>query len=342
MKFLVKIFLLLFLVSCSSHDIKASKYAKINDFNQYENNYLSEEKRAIKKSKFFSFFFKNIFFPPTKKKFNLMDVDEQIYNSDLSLLTWAGHSTFLLQFKNTNILIDPHFSLRASPLSYIGPKRYMPSVFDKNNLPRVDVVAISHNHYDHLDIKTLKIINEKFPQAKFLVPLGDKELLLKNNIQNVKEFDWWENHNINGVKFIFTPVQHWSKRTFFDLNKSLWGGWWVESNNFKFLHLGDTGYTKDFKDIKKKLGKPDLVAIPIGAYKPRDIMRYSHLNPDEALKTFIDLEAKKAVAMHWGTFILSQEAVDEPVNEIKSNLKNQGIEESNFLILKHGETINLN
>ena len=342
MKLLVKIFLLLFLVSCSSHDIKASKYAKINDFNQYENNYLSEEKRAIKKSKIFSFFLKNIFFPPREKKFNLMDVDNQIYNSDLSLLTWAGHSTFLLQFKNTNILIDPHFSLRASPLSYIGPKRYMPSVFNKNNLPRVDVVAISHNHYDHLDIKTLKIINKKFPEAKFLVPLGDKELLLKNNIQNVKEFDWWENHNINGVKFIFTPVQHWSKRTFFDLNKSLWGGWWVESNNFKFLHLGDTGYTEDFKDIKKKLGKPDLVAIPIGAYKPRDIMRYSHLNPDEALKTFIDLEAKKAVAMHWGTFILSQEAVDEPINEIKSNLKNQGIEESNFLILKHGETINLN
>ena len=115
-----------------------------------------------------------------------------------------------------------------------------------------------------------------------------------------------------------------------------------ESNNFKFLHLGDTGYTRDFIDIKKKIGKPDLVAIPIGAYKPRDIMKYSHLNPDEALKTFVDLEAKKAVAMHWGTFILGQEGVDEPINAIKSNLKNQDIEESNFLILKHGETIHLN
>jgi len=342
MKFLIKFSLLLILVSCSSREIKISKHAKINHFNQYENNYLSEEKRSIKNSKIFSFFFKNIFFPPKKKKFKLMEIDKKIYNNDSSLLTWAGHSTFLLQFKNTNILIDPHFSMRASPFSYIGPKRYMPSVFNKNNLPRVDIVAISHNHYDHLDIKTLKIISKRFPEAIFLVPLGDKKLLLKNNIQNVKEFDWWENHKINGIKFIFTPVQHWSKRNFSDLNKSLWGGWWVESNNFKFLHLGDTGYTRDFIDIKKKLGKPDIAAIPIGAYKPRDIMMYSHLNPDEALKTFVDLEAKKAVAMHWGTFILSQEAVDEPINAIKSNLKNQGISESKFLILKHGETIHLN
>ena len=342
MRFLIKIFLLLVLVSCSSRDIKISKFAKINDLKQYENNYLSYEKRSIKKSKFFSFIFKNIFNPPQKKKFESVEVDKKIYNNNLSLLTWAGHSTFLVQFKNMNILIDPHFSLRASPFSYIGPKRYMPSVFNKNNLPRVDVVAISHNHYDHLDIKTLKIINKKFPEAIFLVPLGDKKLLLENNIQNVKEFDWWENHKIKGMRFIFTPVQHWSKRTLSDRNKSLWGGWWIESNDFKFLHLGDTEYTKDFIDIKKKLGKPDVVAIPIGAYKPREIMKYSHLNPIEALKTFLDLEAKKAVAMHWGTFMLSQEAADEPVNEIKSNLGDYGIEESDFLILKHGETIHLN
>ena len=131
MKFFVKIFLLLFLVSCSSREIKISKHAKINDFNQYENNYLSEEKRSIKKSKIFSFFFKNIFFPPKKKDFKLMEIDKQIYNNDSSLLTWAGHSTFLLQFKNTNILIDPHFSMRASPLSFIGPKRICPQYLTK-------------------------------------------------------------------------------------------------------------------------------------------------------------------------------------------------------------------
>ncbi len=342
MKLLVKTFILFILLSCSSRDIKISEYAEINDLGQYENNYLSNEKRSVKKSKFFSFIFKNIFDPPKKKKFNLMQLDKQIYDNKFSLLTWAGHSTFLIQFKNTNILIDPHFSPRASPFSYIGPKRYTPSVFNNINIPKVDVVAISHNHYDHLDIKTLKIIKKKFPDVVFFVPLGDKELLLKNDIKNVKEFDWWENHKIKGMKFVFTPVQHWSKRTLSDKNKSLWGGWWIESNDFKFLHLGDTGYTEDFLDIKKKLGKADMVAIPIGAYKPRDIMRYSHLNPNEAVKTFLDLEAKRAVAMHWGTFLLSQEAVDEPVNELKSNLKNYGIDKAKFLILKHGETIRLN
>ncbi len=143
------------------------------------------------------------------------------------------------------------------------------------------------------------------------------------------------------MKFIFTPVQHWSKRTLSDRNKSLWGGWWIESNDFKFLHLGDTGYTKDFLDIKNTLGKADLVAIPIGAYKPRDIMKFSHLNPEEAVKTFIDLEARKAIAMHWGTFILSQESVDAPKKDLKMNLEKFGIELEDFFVLKHGETINL-
>ena len=271
-----------------------------------------------------------------------MNVSNEIYKKNESLLTWGGHSTFLFQKKNINVLIDPHFTLRASPFSYIGPKRYMPSVFNKNNLPRIDVVAISHNHYDHLDIKSLQIIYKKYPDAIFLVPLGDKKLLTKNGIKNVKDFDWWEGFQFKGIKFIFTPVQHWSKRTLSDKNKSLWGGWWIESNNFKFLHLGDTGYTKDFLDIKNKLGSPDLVAIPIGAYKPRTIMKFNHLNPEEAVKTFIDLRAKKAVAMHWGTFILSQEKVDAPIKKLEINLKKHGIDFEDFFVLKHGETVNLN
>ena len=341
MKLFIKIILPFIILSCSSRDIKISKYALINKEDQYENNYLSDEKKSIKKSKFFSFFFKNIFTPPEKKQFELIDLSKEIYKKEKSLLTWGGHSTFLFQNQNVNVLIDPHFTLRASPFSYIGPKRYTPSVFNKNNLPRIDVVAISHNHYDHLDIKSLKIIYEKYPDTIFLVPLGDEKLLIKNGIKNVKEFDWWEHHEINGMKFIFTPVQHWSKRTLSDRNKSLWGGWWIESNDFKFLHLGDTGYTKDFLDIKNTLGKADLVAIPIGAYKPRDIMKFSHLNPEEAVKTFIDLEARKAVAMHWGTFILSQESVDAPKKDLKMNLEKFGIELEDFFVLKHGETINL-
>ena len=188
----------------------------------------------------------------------------------------------------------------------------------------------------------MKLIYNKFPKAIFLVPLGDKKLLEQNGIKNVIELDWWETFRFEPFKLIFTPVQHWSKRTFFDKNKSLWGGWWIESEDYRFLHLGDTGYSKDFIDIKNKLGKVNMVAIPIGAYKPRYIMKNSHLDPKEALQTFVDIEAERAVAMHWGTFILSQEKVDDPVFEIKENLDNFGITNSQFLILKHGETIELN
>ena len=342
MKIFLKILIPLMLISCTSKSIRISEFAKINQQNEYMNNYITYSEKSRDKKKFLNFFFNSIFNPPKKLKFPLEKINKNIYKNDVSLLTWGGHSTFLIQKNNINILIDPHFSLRASPFSFIGPKRYMPSVFKRDNLPRIDVVAISHNHYDHLDIKSLKTIYEKFPETIFLVPLGDKELLINNGITKVKEFDWWEDYKINNLKFIFTPVKHWSKRTLFDKNKSLWGGWWIENDNFKFLHLGDTGYSKDFIDIKNKLGKPDLAAIPIGAYRPQNIMKSNHLNPEEAIKTFIDLEAKLAVAMHWGTFVLSQEPVNEPKETIISKLRDFGISKDKFIILKHGETLPLN
>ncbi len=309
----------------------------MNEKNRYVNNYIDETK--ISKVKFFKFFFANIFDPPNKKKFPETKISKIIYENEKHLLTWFGHSTFLYQNTNLNILIDPHLTSRASPFSYIGPKRYMPSLLDEDNLPQIDIVAVSHNHYDHLDIDSLKIINKKFPNVLFFVPLGDKELLTDNGIKNVREFDWWESIMVNETKISFTPVQHWSKRTLFDRNKSLWGGWWVEYLGKKFLHLGDTGYTKDFVDIKNRLGSPDIVAIPIGAYKPRYIMKNSHLNPEEAVKTFIDLDAKLAVAMHWGTFILSFEPVDEPPKKLKENLLKYGVDENRFRVLRHGESI---
>ena len=337
MKLIIKILIPIFLLSCSSRDIKVSKFAKIDERDEYENNYISNEKKSIDKIKFFEFFFDNIFNPPKKKKFVSVDIDNKIYKKNLSLLTWSGHSTFLFQKKNINIIIDPQFSKRASPLPFIGPKRYMPSTLNPENLPEIDFVAISHNHYDHLDIPSLKALQKKFPDVNYLVPLGDRKLLEKNGIKKVIEFDWWQSFKIDDVEFVFTPVQHWSKRTFSDRNKSLWGGWWINIDDYKFLHLGDTGYTTDFIDIKNKLGKPDLVAIPIGAYKPRNIMRLSHLNPEEAVKTFIDLEADKAVSMHWGTFILSQENVDDPVIDLKKEILKHKIDQKDFLIPKHGE-----
>ncbi len=334
------IFLFFFFSSCASQNTKTSEVAKMNEKNRYVNNYIDESR--IEKGKFFNFFFKSIFDPPKKKKFPIDKMNKTIFQNKKNILTWSGHSTFLYQNTNLNILIDPHLTSRASPFSYIGPKRYMPSLFNEKNLPKIDVVAVSHNHYDHLDIKSLRLINKKYPKTLFLVPLGDKELLISNGIKNVKEFDWWDSLTISETKFVFTPVQHWSKRNLFDRNKSLWGGWWIEHLEKKFLHLGDTGYTKDFIDIKNRLGSPDYVAIPIGAYEPRYIMKNSHLNPEEAVKTFIDLEAKLAVAMHWGTFILSSEPVDEPPKKLKENLLKYKVDENSFKVLKHGESIILN
>ena len=282
-----------------------------------------------------------MFNPPEKKKFESVKLSKEIYKGNAKLITWSGHSTFLYQNLNVNVLTDPHFTNRASPLSFLGPKRYMPSVFNQKNIPRIDIVVISHNHYDHLDIKTVKIIFKENPEVTFLVPLGLKYWFNKNGFKNVIEFDWWESFEFNETKFVFVPVQHWSKRTFFDRNKSLWGGWWIENKENTFLHLGDTGYSKDFIDIKNRLGSPDIAAIPIGAYAPRDIMKRSHLNPEEAVQCLIDLDAGLGLAMHWGTFILTHEPVDEPVKKLYEKLKEYGIKQNRFKVLKHGESVGL-
>jgi L-ascorbate metabolism protein UlaG (beta-lactamase superfamily) len=332
-----KIPLFFFLVSCLQDDFTLSKVAKINEENRYVNNYIDDY--SVERGKFFEFLWNNLFNKPEKKEFQSVLLSKEIYNKKSHILSWGGHSTILYQNTDLNILVDPVFSERVSPIFLLGPKRYMPSPFNIFNLPKVDIVAISHNHYDHLDLKTIKDLEEKFPDLLFLVPLGLKGWFLENGIENVREFDWWETMIVKKTKIEFVPVQHWSKRTLFDKNKSLWGGWWFEHNSKSFLHLGDTGYSKDFIDIRNKLGSPDIVAIPIGAFEPRYIMKNSHLNPEEAVQTFKDLGAKIAVAIHWGTFILSQEKVDEPIKRLKRSLIKNLIEEERFRILKHGESI---
>jgi len=332
-----KISLFLFLASCSQDNFRLSKVAKINEENRYVNNYIDDY--SVDRGKFFKFFWNNFFNKPEKKEFQSVLLSKEIYDNKSHTLTWGGHSTILYQNTDLNILVDPVFSKRVSPIFLLGPKRYTPSPFNISNLPRVDIVAISHNHYDHLDLKTIKDLEEKFPDLLFLVPLGLKGWFLENGIENVKEFDWWETIIVKKTRIEFVPVQHWSKRTLFDKNKSLWGGWWFDYDHKSFLHLGDTGYSKDFIDIKNKLGPPDVVAIPIGAFEPRYIMKNSHLNPEEAVQTYKDLDAKTAVAIHWGTFILSQEKVDEPIKRLKRSLIKNLIEEERFRILKHGESI---
>ena len=235
---------------------------------------------------------------------------------------WIGHSTFLLNNGDLTILTDPIFSERASPLKFAGPKRLIKPVIKIKDLPKVDVITISHNHYDHLDINSLRKIQKKFPNVKILVPKGDLKLLRNYNLNNGFEFLWWEEIAFNNTKFIFTPAQHWSARGLRDRNKSLWGGWFIKNEDKNIFHAGDTGYSDDFIEIRNRLGTVDFAMIPIGAYDPQWFMSYSHVNPEEALNIAKDLNAKKSIGMHWGTFILTDEPVLEP-RERLNKMSNQ-------------------
>jgi L-ascorbate metabolism protein UlaG (beta-lactamase superfamily) len=256
-------------------------------------------------------------------------------------MVWIGHATYLINKDNLTILTDPVFSKRASPVRFAGPKRLIPPAIPIDKLPPIDVVTVSHNHYDHLDIRSLKAIHETNPEAVFLVPKGDRRRLERRGIENVTEFLWWEEIEIKGSKFTFTPVQHWSARGIADRNKSLWGGWFMNLKTETIYHAGDTGYSKDFIETKNKLGSPSLSLIPVGAYAPRWFMKTNHVNPHEAIQIAIDLESKKNFGMHWGTFQLTDEEVLEPPKLLKESLRNRDLPNNFFNILKPGQIVEL-
>lgn len=258
-------------------------------------------------------------------------------------LTWIGHATFLLQIAGVNVLTDPHLSQRASPLSFLGPRRWMPPALDFQTLPHIDIVVVSHNHYDYLDTETVRRLNQQAGgPPKFFVPSGLKAWFAAKGIRQVLELDWWEVTEHLSLTMTFTPSQHWSARTAWDRNRSLWGGWRLDLHHaprdFSFFFAGDTGYSKDFQEIRARLGAVQLAALPIGAYDPRWFMAASHVNPEEAVQIHLDLEAKQSVAMHWGTFVLTDEPLDEPPQRLRQALRARGIAEEEFVVMKHGET----
>ena len=260
-------------------------------------------------------------------------------SEDDNYAVWIGHSTFLIKKNGVTILTDPIFSKRASPFKNIGPKRLIPPAIPLDAIPHIDIVTVSHNHYDHLDIHSLKKISKKHPGAIFLVPAGDEKLLKRKKIKNVYDFDWWESIEHMGFVITFTPVQHWSKRSLFDRNKSLWGGWFFNHEDYSLYHAGDTGYSKDFIDTKTKLGPPKYAFIPIGAYDPEWFMAESHVNPEDAVQIMLDLEAEKAFGMHWATFTLTDEDTIEPKIRLeKEIMKFKGLD---FSSVAPGSIINL-
>ena len=252
------------------------------------------------------------------------DWEELNLSEDDNYAVWIGHSTFLIKKNGVTILTDPIFSKRASPFRNIGPKRLIPPAIPLYKIPKIDVVTVSHNHYDHLDIRSLKTISKNHPDAIFLVPAGDEKLLQRKRIKNVYNFNWWESIEHKEFVFTFTPVQHWSKRSLFDRNKSLWGGWYIKNKDYSIYHAGDTGYSKDFINTRLKLGAPKYAFIPIGAYDPEWFMAESHVNPEDAVQIMLDLEAEKAFGMHWATFTLTDEDTIEPKERLKKAVNENG------------------
>jgi L-ascorbate metabolism protein UlaG (beta-lactamase superfamily) len=275
------------------------------------------------------------------------DVDWIKANHSENTLTWIGHASSLLQISGTNILTDPVFSERASPFSFAGPKRRVPPGLTPAELPHIDVVVISHSHYDHLDVASVKTLNDQAGGPPlFLVPLGIKAWLANEGITNTQELDWGDHTRAAGLDFWFVPSSHWSARSLTDRNETLWGGWVVKTpphaaHPYSVYFAGDTGYSHDSKRIGAAFGCFDLALIPIGAYAPRWFMGPQHVDPQQAVQIFEDIHAKKAIGIHWGTFELTDEPLDEPPQKLAEATHAAGLPDDAFTVLHHGEMIRL-
>jgi len=256
-------------------------------------------------------------------------------------IAWIGHATYLIKLGDTTIITDPVFSKNAGPLMF-GPVRFTEPALKLDEIPKTDLFLLTHNHYDHQDMRTIK----KFPfkGAKVLVPLNLGKYFTKNQFEDVNEMDWYEEININEeLKVTLLPAVHWSKRSLTDTNKSLWGNFLIEYKGKKILFACDTGYGDIYKELGKKYGPIDLTMINIGAYdfKPMFDKSIYHTTPEEALNVAQDLKSKKVIGMHWGTFVLSLEPIMEPPIRFKANVEKYGFNKEDAIIFKVGEIIPL-
>ena len=255
---------------------------------------------------------------------------------DDDYVAWIGHATFLIKLGNTTIITDPLFSKNAGPLIF-GPKRYVDPAINLKEIPEVNLFLLTHNHYDHLDYRTIK----KFPykKAKVLTPLKLGKYFTRNGFSEVQEMDWYDQTEVNDLKITLMPAVHWSKRTLTDTNKTLWGSFLIEYKNKKIFFACDTGYGNIYKDLGNRYGPIDLTFVNIGAYDFRPMFEKSiyHANPEEALNIGQDLKSKKVLGMHWGTVILSLEDPFEPPIRFKNATNKYGYHIDDAILFKIGE-----
>jgi N-acyl-phosphatidylethanolamine-hydrolysing phospholipase D len=257
-------------------------------------------------------------------------------------VTWVGHSTVLLQLGPLNVLTDPVWGERASPVAWAGPRRLMPPGVPFEQLPEIDLILLSHNHYDHLDAPTVRRIAKRFPHASWLCPLRLGPLLRSFGVQFLVERDWWESVETPSFSATSVPAQHFSARGLGDRGDTLWCGWTLETDGVRVYFAGDTALHPEFDQIAARQGPFDLVMLPIGAYEPRWFMRTVHMNPEDAVQTYQALRAGGApppcLALHWGTFRLTDEAVEEPPRRFAELWRAAGLPPGRNWTLAHGET----
>ncbi|MET0334438.1 MAG: MBL fold metallo-hydrolase [Rhizobacter sp.] len=267
-------------------------------------------------------------------------------------VTWVGHATVMAQLGGITLLTDPIFSTRASPLPFAGPKRHQAPGLAVAQLPHVDLVLVSHNHYDHLDATSVEALNRQAGGPPlFMVPLGLKPWLAARGIRNAIELDWWQSHRLPAqgreVEVMLVPAQHWSARGLSDRMKTLWGGFAVFAHDCHLFYAGDTAYSREFAAMRERFaerqssangGGFDVALLPIGAYEPRWFMATQHVNVEEAVKIHLDLAAKRSLGVHWGTFSLTDEPLDEPPRVLVQERVARGLAEDEFFTIAIGET----
>jgi N-acyl-phosphatidylethanolamine-hydrolysing phospholipase D len=256
-------------------------------------------------------------------------------------VTWLGHASFLLQIAGLNLLLDPVLSKRASPFASFGPSRFVDVPLRVDQLPPIDAVLLSHDHYDHLDERSVIALTRQFGEdLKWITPLAYREWFAKRGVHALVELDWWQTAQLGPLEITACPAQHWTRRGWHSFER-LWCSYMMRAPHTSVYFAGDSGYCPVFKEIGERFGGCDIAMLPIGAYEPRWFMRASHMNPEEAVQTFLDVRAQTFVPMHWGTFRLTDEDMREPPQRLRAAWRAAQLEEHRLKLLQHGETLML-
>ncbi len=283
--------------------------------------------------------------PPAPQQGYAHFVSQWCQHADLSgnqdAVWWLGHASILLRLAGSYTLIDPVFSGRASPLWFVGPRRKTPPPLMVRELPALDTVLISHNHYDHLDRSTIRKILRRFPAVNFVVPLGMGRWLRRHGAKSVTELDWWQQTSSHNLTIHAVPARHWSMRTPWDRNRSLWCGFVVQTEQLNFWFSGDSGYSERLLEIPERLGPFNLAALPTGAYAPQWFMQSHHMDPQQAVSLHQALAQPLTIPIHWGVFELADEALDEPPQLLHQEMQAAGLEGSRFSAWKVGGRLSL-